>query len=100
MVTVTIAAGTTAEQVSEDWERMLFKALDLCHKTDKSVCLLQPNDVEYGRRIYTTSDKPDLFQGWEDYFQHKDQDLLCKPTPKDNPRRIISTALMGFSDSP
>ena len=64
VVTVTIAAGTTAEQVSEEWERMLFKALDLCHKTDRSVCLLQPNDLEYGKRIYTKSDAPALFQGW------------------------------------
>ena len=55
---------------------MLFKALDLCHKTDKAVCLLQPNDVEYGKRIYTKNDKSALFQGWEDYFHHKDQDLL------------------------
>ena len=72
LMTVTVVKGTPSDQVSEDWEKMLFKALALWQQTDKAVCHLQPNDVETGEQIYTTDDAPQLFQGWDDYFHHKD----------------------------
>ena len=56
VVTVSIAAGTPAEKVSLDWEEMIWKALELWHKTDKSICLLQPKDIHDGKRLYSRAD--------------------------------------------
>ena len=100
VVTVSIAAGTPAEKVSLDWEEMIWKALELWHKTDKSICLLQPKDVHDGKQLYSRADKPEMFHEWDNYFHHKQRKNLSKATPKDNPRRIISTCLIGFRNNP
>ena len=100
LITALIGPGVDASDVPEEWQATLGRALDKFHQMDSSVCILPPLDVPAGKRIYYKSDMPNLWTGWEDYMVHENHNLFNIPTPKDRPRKILSSCMMGFKDEP
>ena len=100
LITALIGPGVDASDVPDEWQATLGRALDKFHQMDSSVCILPPLDVPAGKRIYYKSDMPNLWTGWEDYMVHENHNLFNIPTPKDRPRKILSSCMIGFKDEP